>query len=124
MAKKTASTKGTSKKKEEQVNEAAQAKALESGNTSPELTEEVKEQPDPETQVQSEEADFPDYVKRMIVERDELKERTEKLSKFIATDPVHKNKQGYSKNLDLAQLKVMKKYLDILGNRLALAKQQ
>ena len=60
---------------------------------------------------------MPDYVKRMIAEHKELKERIQKLKKFLEGD-VKLSEQ--KENLMLAQYHAMETYDFILAQRLAI----
>ena len=58
-----------------------------------------------------------DFVKRLIVERDELIDKLEKLQDFFATDKFE-NLDNENKMLLSTQLNIMRAYLSILKRRI------
>lgn len=60
-----------------------------------------------------------DFVKRMIVEKEELKERIDKLNKFMNTE-VYERLSDYESELLNNQLATMEEYLKLLSCRIGL----
>ena len=60
-----------------------------------------------------------DFVKRMIAEKEELKERVDLLNKFMDTD-IYKKLSDYERELLNNQLAAMEEYLRILSCRIGL----
>ena len=60
-----------------------------------------------------------DFVKRMIAEKEELKERVDILNKFMNTD-MHNKLSDYESELLNSQLSAMEEYLRLLSCRIGL----
>ena len=60
-----------------------------------------------------------DFVKRMIIEKEELKERIDKLNNFMNTE-VYERLSDYESELLNNQLAVMEEYLKLLSCRVGL----
>lgn len=60
-----------------------------------------------------------DFVKRMIIEKEELKERIDKLNNFMNTE-VYERLSDYESELLNNQLATMEEYLKLLSCRIGL----
>ncbi len=60
------------------------------------------------------------YVKRMMEEKIQLKERIDRLNIFIFVDPIYADLSQENKDLLCEQLLHMEKYFDVLSQRITL----
>lgn len=65
--------------------------------------------------------ELPDYITRMILERDELQDKFEKLSNFTRGSSLFLGLEGIEQKAMLDQQYHMKVYLNILNTRIARA---
>lgn len=65
-----------------------------------------------------------EYVQRMHIELAELKERIDKLDKFLKTNPIVNTLSAEQRTLMSVQLKAMKTYHKVLNRRIEIEEEQ
>lgn len=65
-----------------------------------------------------------EYVQRMHIELAELKERIDKLDKFLKTNPIVNTLSAEQRTLMIVQLQAMKTYHKVLNRRIEIEEEE